>query len=95
MRLVGYNNIFTNYVSKPGVFGCDMLTRRNCILGRTTQLYLHIPRDSWSVVTGKLREHMMPWCWKVVYLDKQDGSAPVRVLAFTKGTEKLNPSKKQ
>lgn len=46
----------------------------------TPQLHLHIPTSRWSSFTGKLRQYGLPWFWKTVYLDREDGTPPCRIL---------------
>ena len=47
------------------------------------KLYLHIPTDLWSWLTGLAREYLLPWRWKSAYLDREDGKAPKRILICT------------
>ncbi|MFI5342735.1 MAG: hypothetical protein ACHQUC_00775 [Chlamydiales bacterium] len=47
------------------------------------KLYLHIPTNLWSSLTGKLREYCLPWRWKAVYLDKGNSVEPRRILICT------------
>lgn len=49
-------------------------------------IYLHIPTNRWSHFTGKVREYLLPWRWKVAYIDK--GTELKRILICTK--EKLS-----
>lgn len=53
-------------------------------------LYLHIPTSIWSAFTGKLREYCLPWRWKTVYLDREDGKQPERILICTKVYKSLS-----
>lgn len=47
------------------------------------KLYLHIARGLWSAFTGKIRECLLSWRWKSVYLDHGDGQRLSRALACT------------
>lgn len=52
------------------------------------KIHLHIFKDTFSTITGKLREYLLPWRWKSAFLDAEDGSQPQRVLVCT--SEGLN-----
>lgn len=47
------------------------------------KIHLHISKDTFSSITGKLREYLLPWRWKSAFLDAEDGSQPQRILVCT------------
>jgi hypothetical protein len=46
-------------------------------------MHFHIANSKWSSFTGWIREYLLPWRWKVAYLDKEDESAPEKILVCT------------
>lgn len=56
-------------------------------ISRQPRLYLHLFNTDWSRFTGFLREFLLPWRWKAAYLDREDGSAPERILVWTSPLE--------
>lgn len=52
------------------------------------RLHVHIPKNAWSVFTGKLREYLLPWRWKAVYLDEEGKTTtPKKILICTSLSE--------
>ncbi|MGZ3732966.1 MAG: hypothetical protein ACXU9U_04445, partial [Parachlamydiaceae bacterium] len=56
---------------------------------QTARIQLHICKDYWSSFTGFLREHLLPWKWKVAHLHLKYPdlfNADERVLVATRAT---------
>lgn len=67
-------------ISISGLWGItdEMVTRR-------PTLYLHISNSPWTQFVAYLKEYCLPWVWKAVYLDPENGSPLERVLVYTGG----------
>lgn len=67
-------------ISISGLWGItdEMVTRR-------PTLYLHITNSPWTTLVAYLKEYCLPWAWKAVYLDSENGLPLERVLVYTGG----------
>lgn len=46
-------------------------------------IYLHIPKNCWSIFTAVLRKNLLFWRWHTVYLDRENGTHPQKILICT------------
>lgn len=64
---------FTHFEQEKGrVYGFNDIVKGDSDVDneeKVPKLYLHIPRNIWSSCTLILREYLLPWRWKAIYLD--------------------------
>lgn len=88
--LWGSNDHLSGTLSTIDVIVYSMFGVKREVREVQPKLHFHIPNSKWSCFTGWIRQYLLPWRWKVGYLDKEDESAPQKILVCTKvNDEKL------
>lgn len=78
----GYNDVLEGEEKTVRAFSFSRRGFQQIEKTVTPKLYIHLFNSQWSYFTGKLREYLLPWRWKVAYLQKEDGKIE-RILVCT------------
>jgi hypothetical protein len=81
--LFGKNDVFLGSKKSLYSFHFSLFGSGETVRQYVPKLYLHIPTNRWTSLTGKFRQYCLPWRWKTAYLDRQDGTDPCKILICT------------
>lgn len=81
--LWGCDDLLAADRSQIHIFESDVFGEREVVKEVEPTIYFHIANSKWSSFTGWIRQHLLPWRWKVAYLDKEDESKPEKILVCT------------
>lgn len=86
MQFIGCDQMFFKGHEKGRFWGKNDLLAGLDQSGKSvfSSIYLHYSDTSWAKFTGFLREHMLPWRWKAVWV-RNGQEAPRRILICTAG----------